>query len=75
MVWLGGPRGRGGRTRGIVLHDPPPGYRRPRLRIPFKERQREAREDWVLMRVATVVLALAAATLTVIMIVIIVTRS
>jgi hypothetical protein len=41
----------------------------------LKDRQRQARQDWVLMRVATVVLALAAATLTVIMIVIIVTRS
>jgi hypothetical protein len=75
MVWLGGPRGRGGRTRGIVLHDPPPGYRRPRLRIPFKERQREAREDWVLMRVATVVLALVAVAFMVIMLLIIATHS
>ena len=65
MVWLGGPRGRGGRSRGIVLHDPPPGYRRPRPRVPLKERQREAREDWVLMRVLTVVLILAAAAMAV----------
>jgi hypothetical protein len=61
MVWLGGPRGRGGRSRGIVLHDLPPGYSPPRPRIPLKKRQREAREDFVLMRVATVVLILAAA--------------
>jgi hypothetical protein len=78
MVWLGGPRGwrpSGRRPRGIYLHDPPPGYHPPRLKLPLKDRQRQARQDWVLMRVATVVLALAAATLTVIMIVIIVTRS
>ena len=73
MVWLGGPRGKGGRTRGIVLHDPPPGYRPPRLRIPLKDRQRKVREDWVLMRVTTVVLALAAAAFLVIMLVIIAT--
>jgi hypothetical protein len=66
MVWLGGPWGKGGRTRGIVLHDPPPGYRPPRPKIPLKERQREAREDWVLMRVATVVVVLAAAAVAVI---------
>ncbi len=66
MVWLGGPRGRGGiRNRAIVLHDPPPGYRPPRRRIPWKDRQRQAREDWVLMRVATVVLVLAAAAIVV----------
>jgi hypothetical protein len=73
MVWLGGPRGRGGRTKPIVLHDPPPGYRPPRLRIPLK-RQREAREDWVLMRVTTVVLVLAAAAFMVIIFVIIATH-
>ena len=74
MAWLGGPRGRGGRTRGIVLHDPPPGYRPPRSRIPLKDRQRKAREDWVLMRVTTVVLVLAAAAFMVIMFVIIATH-
>ena len=74
MVWLGGPRGRGGRTKPIVLHDPPPGYRPPRLRIPLKERQREAREDWVLMRVTTIVLVLAAAAFMVIIFVIIATH-
>ncbi|HTT53732.1 MAG TPA: hypothetical protein VMH35_20240 [Streptosporangiaceae bacterium] len=66
MVWLGGPRGRGGRTKPIVLHDPPPGYRRPRPRIPLRDQQRKARHDWVLMRVATVVVVLAAAAITVI---------
>jgi hypothetical protein len=75
MVWLGGPRGRGGgRTKPIVLHDPPPGYRPPRPRIPLKERQREAREDRVLMRVSTVVLVLAGAALIVIIFVMIATH-
>jgi succinate dehydrogenase hydrophobic anchor subunit len=41
----------------------------------LKDRQRQAREDWVLMRVATVVLALAAAAFVVIMVVIIATHS
>jgi hypothetical protein len=71
MVWLGGRRGRG---RSIVLHDPPPGYRPPRPDIPFKDRQRKARRDWVLMRVATVVLVLAAAAFMVIIFVIIATH-
>jgi hypothetical protein len=66
MVWLGGPRRGGGRTKPIVLHDPPPGYRRPRTRIPLQVQQRKARQDWVLMRVATVILVLAAAALAVI---------
>jgi hypothetical protein len=74
MVWLGGPRGRGSRTKSIVLHDPPPGYRPPRVRIPLKDQQRKAREDWVLMRVTTVVLALAAAAFMVIMLMIIATH-
>jgi hypothetical protein len=61
MVYLGGPRRRRGtQGRGLYLHDPPPGYRPPRLRIPMKERQRKARQDWVLMRVTTVVLVLTA---------------
>jgi hypothetical protein len=67
MVWLGGPRRRGGRgARGIYLHDPPPGYHPPRRRLPLRERQLEARKDWVLMRVTTVVLVLAAVAFTVI---------
>lgn len=62
MVYLGGPRKRsGGLGRRIYLHDPPPGYRPPRDRIPLKERQRRARQEWVLLRVATMVLVLAAA--------------
>ena len=79
MVWLGGPRGwrlgRRARPSGIYLHDPPPGYHPPRPEIPLKERQRQARQDWVLMRVATVVLILVAAAFMVIMVVIIATRS
>jgi hypothetical protein len=58
MVYLGGP-GRGvSRPR---LHDAPPGYRPPRRRLPVKQRQQKARQDYVLMRVATVVLVLTAA--------------
>ena len=78
MVWLGGPRGgRPGNTRprGIYLHDPPPGYHPPRPEIPLKDRQRMARQDWVLMRVTTVVLILAAIAFMVIMLLIIATRS
>jgi hypothetical protein len=77
MVWLGGPRGWRGttRTRGIYLHDPPPGYHPPRPQIPLKDRQRQARQEWVLMRVATVVLILVAVAFMVIMVVIIATYS
>jgi hypothetical protein len=76
MVWLGGPRRRRGRgPRGIYLHDPPPGYRPPRPEIPLKDRQRMARQDWVLMRVATVVLILVAGAFMVIMFLIIATHS
>jgi hypothetical protein len=76
MVWLGGPRGRrGSRRYGIYLHDPPPGYRPPRPKIPLKDRQRQARQDWVLMRVATVVLILVAVAFMVIMFLIIATHS
>jgi hypothetical protein len=78
MVWLGGPRRPGRYSRrpgGIYLHDPPPGYRPPRPEIPLKERQRQARQDWLLMRVATVVLVLAAVAFMVIMVLIIATHS
>lgn len=75
MVYLGGPRRRRGRAgTGVYLHDPPPGYHPPRPRIPLKILQRKARQDWVLMRVVTVVLALTAAGFIVIMVVIIATR-
>jgi hypothetical protein len=76
MVWLGGPHRRGGRgPRGIYLHDPPPGYHPPRLRTPLKVQKRKAREDFVLMRAATVVLAVAAAAFIVIMFLMIATHS
>jgi hypothetical protein len=65
MVWLGGPR-RGSRGRPIVLHDPPPGYHPPRPRISLRDRQRQAREEYVVMRVATVVIILVAAAVVVI---------
>ena len=71
MVYLGGPwRGK----RGIYLHDPPPGYRPPRPRIPLKERQREAREDRVLMRVTTVILILTATAFLILILLIIATH-
>ena len=74
MVWIGAPRRSWGTgRRGIYLHDPPPGYRPPEM--PSKDRQRQARQDWVLMRVATVVLILVAAAFMVIMILIIATQS
>ncbi len=81
MVWLTGPRrgrSRGNqpdliRQRGIYLHDAPPGYRPPRM--PAKERQREARQDYLLMRVATPVLVLLAAAFFAIIVAIIVTHS
>jgi len=60
MVYLGGPRrrSRAGRASGIYLHDPPPGYHPPRPRIPMKDQQRKLRQDYVLMRIVTVVLIL-----------------
>ena len=73
MVWIGGPR-RGARgARPIVLHDPPPGYRPPRM--PSKDLQRNARQDRLLMRVATIVLVLLAVAFMVIIILIIATYS
>jgi hypothetical protein len=78
MVWLGGPRRPGRFSRrpgGIYLHDPPPGYRPPRPRMPLKDRQRQAREDWILLRVLTVVLVLTAAAVLVIVSLIIATHS
>jgi len=72
MVWLSGPRRGVGRVK---LHDPPPGYRPPPGRgIPLPEQQRRARRDWVIMRVATVVLVLAAVAFMVIVFVIIATH-
>jgi hypothetical protein len=72
MVYLG-PRWRGAfRPR---LHNPPPGYRPPRLRIPLKERQRQARENYILMRAATVILVPTAIALVVIIFLIIAAHS
>jgi hypothetical protein len=75
MVYLGGPIDPRRRRRGIYLHDPPPGYRPPRPRLPLKDQQRQARQEWVLMRVATVVLVLTAAAVLVIISLIIATHS
>lgn len=76
MVYLGGPRrrGRAGRASGIYLHDPPPGYHPPRSRVPLKQQQRKLREDYVLMRVATVVVVLLATAFIVMMVMIIATH-
>jgi hypothetical protein len=78
MVWLGGPRRRPSsraRPAGIYLHDAPPGYHPPRPRESRRQRRREARENWILMRVATVVLALVVVAFAVIMIVMVATRA
>lgn len=72
MVNLGGPWRGVSRPR---LHDAPPGYRPPRRRLPLRERQRKARQDWFLMRIATVVLVLTAAAVLVIIILVIATHS
>jgi hypothetical protein len=50
MAYLGGP-GRG--VRRPRLHDAPPGYRPPRL--PRGEQRRQLRQDYILLRVATVI--------------------
>ena len=49
MAYLGGP-GRG--VRRPRLHDAPPGYRPPQL--PPGEQRRQLRQDYILLRVATV---------------------
>jgi hypothetical protein len=71
MVWIGGPRrdpedhlGRG--RRGLYLHDPPPGYHPPQPRMTVKDRQRIARQDWILEHVLAVILVLSAAVVIVI---------
>jgi len=74
MVYLGGPIGPR-RRRAIYLHDPPPGYHPPRPRLPLKDRQRQARQEQVLMRAATIVLVLSAAAVLVIISLIIATHS
>ena len=50
MAYLGGP-GRG--VRRPRLHDAPPGYRPPRLSP--GERRRQLRQDYILLRVGTVI--------------------
>jgi hypothetical protein len=58
MVWLSGWRANG--VRPIVLHDPPPGYRPPKQRIPEEEQRRRVGRDRVLIQAATVVLVITA---------------
>jgi hypothetical protein len=53
MVYLGGPWRGVSRPR---LQAPPPGYRPPRRRPPLKERQRKARQDWILEHIVAIVL-------------------
>jgi len=65
VVYLGGPTGPR-RRRALYLHDPPPGDRPPKPRISLKDRQRQARHERVLIRVATVILVLTAAAVMVI---------
>lgn len=72
MVYIGG---NGPRRPSVYLHDPPPGYHPPRTEMPAKDRQRLARRDWILMRVATVVLILVAAAFIVILLMLIATHS
>ena len=75
MVWIGGPRGRGaGRTKPLMLHDPPPGYQAPRRRMPVKERQRRARQDWIFEHILAVLLMLLAGAFMVIIILMIATH-
>lgn len=71
MVYLGGPSRGAFRPR---LHDPPPGYRPPRRRMPLKERQRIARRDWILEHVLAVILVLSAAAVMVIILMIALTH-
>jgi hypothetical protein len=76
MVYLGGPRRRGVTgPKGIYLHDAPPGYHPPRQETPPKDRQRKARQDWILMRATTVVLVLTGVAFMVIIFVLIATHS
>lgn len=73
MVYLGGPVGPR-RRRGMYLHDPPPGYHPPRPKISLKAQQRKARQEYVLMRVSSVILVLTAAAVLVIIALIIATH-
>jgi hypothetical protein len=72
MVYIGG---NGPRRPRVYLHDPPPGYRPPRTEMPKQDRQRKARQERLLMRIATMVLVLAAVSFIVIMFLLIATHS
>ena len=79
MVWLGGPR-RDPLTRrrppgGLYLHDPPPGYHPPQPTMPVKDRQRIARQDWIIEHVLTVILIVSAGAVILIICLIIATHS
>ena len=52
MVFLGGNPSR--RRTQLRLHDAPPGYRPPPVRMSRQARQRELREELIVVRVATV---------------------
>lgn len=69
MAYLGGP-GRG--VRRPRLHDAPPGYRPPQL--PPEEQRRQLRQDYILLRVGTVLAAGLAAALVVICLIVIATH-
>lgn len=72
MVWLG-PQSRG--TPRPRLHDPPyPGYRQPEPKVPLRERQRQLRQDRILLRVGTIVLVLTASAFLVLVCVLIATH-
>ncbi len=69
MVFLGGP-GRG--VRRPRLHDAPPGYRPPQP--PPEEQRRQLRQDYLLLRVATVFAVGIVAALVVICLILIATH-
>jgi hypothetical protein len=58
MAYLGGPIRPVRGARPLRLHDLPPGYKPPRVKVPEKERQREERQERILLRVAVVTGAL-----------------
>ena len=78
MVLSRGPRlTRAARVdaRGSTCTILPPGYHPPRPRLPLKGQHRQARQERVLMRVATAVLLLTAAPVLVIISLLITTHS
>lgn len=66
MVWLSGPRRGAGRTKPIVLHDPPPGYRPPKRSSWYL--LVNDRHAGVIVRVTAAILVLAAAAVAVIIV-------